>query len=111
MDKPNQLFKAFSSETRLRILNLLAVKEQCVCELQQVIRLSQPTISRHLSYLRRSGLVVERRQGKWVMYSLAPTRDSIHETLVRCMKCCFSDIEFLRQDLDRARKMKPIRCE
>jgi len=111
MDKPNQLFKAFADETRLRILNLLAQRETCVCELQQVIRVPQPTISRHLAYLRRSGLVEERKEGKWVMYSLSPATNSVHETLLRCVKCCFSDIHFLKQDLERAKKMKPIRCQ
>lgn len=111
MDKPNQLFKAFADETRLRILNLLAQRDTCVCELQQVIRAPQPTISRHLAYLRRSGLVEERKEGKWVMYSLAPATNSVHETLLQCVKCCFSDIDFLKQDLDRAGKMKRIRYE
>lgn len=111
MDKPNQLFKAFADETRLRILNLLAQRECCVCELQQVIRAPQPTISRHLAYLRRTGMVTERKQGKWVLYSLAPASNSVHEILLRCVKCCFSEIDFLSRDLERARKMKPIRCD
>lgn len=63
-DKPNQLFKAFADETRVRILNLLAQGEQCVCEFQQTLQVPQPTISRHLAYLRRAGLVEERKQGK-----------------------------------------------
>ena len=57
MDKPNQLFKAFSDETRLRILNLLAQREHCVCEFQKILKVPQPTISRHLAYLRRSGFI------------------------------------------------------
>ena len=41
MDKPNQLFKAFSDETRLRILNLLAQRDHCVCEFQSILRVPQ----------------------------------------------------------------------
>ena len=46
MVKPNQLFKAFSDETRLRLLNLLAQRPHCVCEFQSILRSPQPTISR-----------------------------------------------------------------
>ena len=111
MDKPNQLFKAFSDETRLRLLNLLAQRDCCVCEFQQLLRVPQPKISRHLAYLRRSGLVETRKCGKWAMYSLAPARDRVHRTLVHCVKNCFADIEFLRRDRERARRMKPVRCQ
>jgi ArsR family transcriptional regulator, arsenate/arsenite/antimonite-responsive transcriptional repressor len=103
MDKPNQLFKAFADETRLRILNLVARRERCVCEFQQTLRVPQPTISRHLAYLRRSGLLVARREGKWVYYSLAEPRSSVHRSLVRCIKNCFCDVDFLKRDSGRAR--------
>ena len=82
MDKPNQLFKAFSDETRLRILNLLAQRDHCVCEFQSILRVPQPTISRHLAYLRRSGLVEVERHGKMIMYSLAEPRAA------KCMRRC-----------------------
>jgi ArsR family transcriptional regulator len=106
MDKPNQLFKAFSDETRLRILNLLAQREHCVCEFQDILRVPQPTISRHLAYLRRSGLVEERKRGKWVIYSLAPARDTVHAAMLRCVKGCFCEIDFLKHDIKRASKAK-----
>ena len=111
MDKPNQLFKAFSDETRLRILNLLAERDCCVCEFQQLLRVPQPKISRHLSYLRRAGLVETRKCGKWAIYSLTPARNRVHLTLVHCVKNCFADIEFLQRDRVRARKMKPVSCQ
>jgi ArsR family transcriptional regulator len=110
MDKPNQLFKAFSDETRLRILNLLAQRDFCVCEFQSILSVPQPTISRHLAYLRRRGLVEEERHGKLIMYSLAEPRDGVHESLLRCVKHCFCDVEFLRRDLERAKKTKPVLC-
>jgi ArsR family transcriptional regulator len=101
MDKPNQLFKAFADETRLRILNLVAQRERCVCEFQEILQVPQPTISRHLAYLRRSGLLVARREGKWIHYSLAPPQSTVHELLLRCVKNCFCDIDFLKRDLER----------
>lgn len=110
MDKPNILFKAFADETRLRILNLLGHRDQCVCELQYVLRQPQSKISRHLALLRRSGLIVDRREGKWVIYSLAKPGTPLHASLVHCVKTCFRDVDNLKQDAERARKMKPLRC-
>jgi len=104
MTAPNQLFKAFADETRLRILNLVAERERCVCEFQRVLRVPQPTISRHLRYLRRSGLLVSRRHGKWIHYSLATPKSSVHKILIRCVRDCFHDVDFMKRDLTRARR-------
>ena len=101
MTEPNQLFKAFADETRLRILNLVARRERCVCEFQRILRVPQPTISRHLAYLRRSGLLVARREGKWIHYSLAEPRSSVHKALVHCVRSCFRDVDILKRDLAR----------
>jgi len=111
MDKPNQLFKAFSDETRLRILNLLAQRDHCVCEFQSILRVPQPTISRHLAYLRRSGLVEVERHGKMIMYSLAEPRDAVHAALIKCVRGCFQKVEFLQRDIERGRKRRPVICE
>jgi ArsR family transcriptional regulator, arsenate/arsenite/antimonite-responsive transcriptional repressor len=51
------MFRAFSDPFRLRILSLIQAGELCVCDLVEILELPQPTISRHLSYLRRAGLV------------------------------------------------------
>jgi ArsR family transcriptional regulator len=65
------LFKALADSNRLRIVNILSQRELCVCDIQSVLGLSQPFVSRHLAYLRRSGLVRDRRDGARVYYSLA----------------------------------------
>lgn len=111
MDKPNQLFKAFSDETRVRLLNLLAQRDHCVCEFQSILRLPQPTISRHLAYLRRCGLVEVERHGKMIMYSLAKAGDPVHAALLRCVRGCFQEFNFLKRDLERGKKTKPIICD
>jgi ArsR family transcriptional regulator, arsenate/arsenite/antimonite-responsive transcriptional repressor len=110
MDKPNQLFKAFSDETRLRILNLLAQRDHCVCEFQAILRVPQPRISRHLAYLRCSGLVNVSKCGKWAMYGLAKPRNSVHASLLRCIRGCFSHIEFLQRDIERGRRSPRVKC-
>ncbi|MBZ7107394.1 transcriptional regulator [Klebsiella michiganensis] len=70
---PLQLFKNLSDETRLGIVLLLKeMGELCVCDLCTALDQSQPKISRHLAMLRESGLLLDRKQGKWVHYRLSP---------------------------------------
>lgn len=68
-----RLFKALGQETRLRILFLLRDQELCVCELENILGLSQPAISQHLRILKEAQLVTERRMGQWVLYYLHQT--------------------------------------
>ncbi len=70
------LFRALADPTRLRLLNLMADKEICVCYFVEILRISQPKISRHLAYLRRAGLVASRRQGRWMHYRLSVPQDA-----------------------------------
>ncbi|WP_434105120.1 metalloregulator ArsR/SmtB family transcription factor [Klebsiella quasipneumoniae] len=70
---PLQLFKNLADETRLGIVLLLKARgELCVCHLCMALAQSQPKISRHLAMLRESGLLLDRKQGKWVHYRLSP---------------------------------------
>ncbi|HET7711334.1 MAG TPA: metalloregulator ArsR/SmtB family transcription factor [Thermoanaerobaculia bacterium] len=71
-DDLEELFQALSDATRLRLINLMAHNELCVCFFVEVLGQPQPTISRHLAYLRKAGLVADRRDGKWIHYRLSP---------------------------------------
>lgn len=62
--------KALSDETRLRILNLLLVRECCVCEVMQVLNVSQTRASRNLNLLYDAGFLKVRREGLWAYYSI-----------------------------------------
>jgi ArsR family transcriptional regulator len=68
------VFRALSDPTRLRILHLLQGGELCVCDLVDILDVPQPTASRHLAYLRKTGLVLTRKEGHWNYYRLAPAR-------------------------------------
>lgn len=68
-------FQALADRTRLRLINLMAEDEVCVCFLVEVIGTNQPKISRHLAYLRRAGLVSARREGKWMHYRVTEPKD------------------------------------
>src|SRR5688500_5527415 len=72
-----QLFQALSDRTRLRLLNLMAEGEVCVCFFVEVLEEPQPKISRHLAYLRNAGLVNARRDAKWMHYSITPPEQPV----------------------------------
>lgn len=77
LNKITKVLKALADENRVRILNLLSEKEDlCVCEIREIIGLSQPTISSHLKTLENNGLVTFRKDGKWVNYSINPYSDT-----------------------------------
>ncbi|HVS32852.1 MAG TPA: metalloregulator ArsR/SmtB family transcription factor, partial [Thermoanaerobaculia bacterium] len=80
----------FSDGTRLRLLNLMREGEVCVCFFIDVLGQPQPTISRHLAYLREAGLVSARRNGKWMTYSLTPpdggTARRVFDSVMEAMK-------------------------
>jgi ArsR family transcriptional regulator len=71
------IFSGLADNTRLRILQLLAEEELCACEVMAALDLTQPTASHHLGILERSGLVVSRREGKWVFYRIADAKVEI----------------------------------
>jgi ArsR family transcriptional regulator len=71
IDDLETVFKALADKTRLRILALLGNNEVCVCHMHDSLGLPQPTVSRHLAYLRRSGLVEARRDGVWMHYQVS----------------------------------------
>ncbi|MDD2555744.1 MAG: metalloregulator ArsR/SmtB family transcription factor [Syntrophaceticus sp.] len=69
------ILKALSDETRLRIINLLYLKELCVCDIVETLNITQTKASRHLQYLKNAGLVEDRKSAQWVYYSMAEISD------------------------------------
>lgn len=70
-----KFFLALSDRTRLRLLNLMQDDEVCVCFFTEVLQAPQPTVSRHLAYLRQAGVVTARREGKWMHYRVVAPAD------------------------------------
>ena len=106
-----QLFKCLSDETRLNSTLLIHLEgEACVCELVEALGESQPKISRHLSQLRNCGILIDRRKGQWVFYSLHP--DFPEWAISVLENACIShnkEITGLRTRLN-ALKDRPNRC-
>ncbi len=65
------MFKAFCDENRLQILELLRDGEKCACSLLEEMQITQPTLSHHMKILCDSGVVVGRKEGKWMHYSIS----------------------------------------
>ncbi len=84
----DDILKAAADPTRLRLLNLLRLGSICVCDLQAILRIPQPTVSRHLAALRHAGLVTDARKATRIVYSLTPGGttqiDALHSLLDRC---------------------------
>ena len=92
------LFKALADRTRLRLLNLLAAGEVCVCFFVEVLGTNQPKISRHLAYLRRAGLVEARRDGKWMHYRLTEPADERAARVFRDVLAWLAADQEMRRD-------------
>lgn len=65
------MFKAFCDDNRIKILHLLSSGEKCACNLLEEMNVSQPTLSHHMKILCDSGIVIGRKEGKWMHYSIS----------------------------------------
>ena len=98
------LFKALADATRLRILGLLLTGEVCVCDIHESLKIPQPKASRHLAYLRRSGLVETRRQGLWVHYRLGTLADPVLAAIGDVVRHALTHVDSVRRDGERLQK-------
>ena len=84
-------FAALADPTRLRLLNLMNGHEVCVCYFVEILRQSQPKISRHLAYLRKAGIVDGRREGKWMHYRIRELDPQIAPILIATLNTLQAD--------------------
>ena len=96
-----QLFRALADETRLRILGLLLQSgELCVCDITATLQLPQSTVSRHLSYLKNAGWVVDRREGVWIIYDVVAD-SSMKKQLADVLRERLQDLHPIAEDLKK----------
>jgi ArsR family transcriptional regulator, arsenate/arsenite/antimonite-responsive transcriptional repressor len=115
LDELELLFKALADGTRLRILGLLLTGEVCVCHMHESLKVPQPKASRHLAYLRRSGLVETRREGLWVYYRLASQPSPIVAAITEAVRHALTHVDTVHGDLARLQRKTgccvPVRPE
>ena len=99
-----KVLKALSDETRIRMLKLLFEGELCVCEIMQVLEISQSRASRNLGILREAGLLKDRRDGQWVHYSLSEHALSRFSKLIELVE------DSLRVDETILKDKENLRC-
>ncbi|BCB97052.1 transcriptional regulator [Dissulfurispira thermophila] len=106
------LFHALSDETRLRILKLLEHGELCVCDIVAALDMIQPKVSFHLSILKNAGLIKDRKQGKWIHYSIDDS-DMFKRFLVLSVleKISESEVKEDKKRLDKFLKNKGTKAE
>ncbi len=101
-----RFFMALADRTRLRILNLMRDEEVCVAYFTDVLEISQPKASRHLAYLRNTGIAGTRREGKWMHYSIEPPQDPLAERMLWQLFEWFDSNEELWQERQRYLSMR-----
>lgn len=99
------LFSALADRTRLRLLSLMADGEVCVCFFVEVLKVSQPKISRHLAYLRNAGVVAARRDGKWMHYSIVEPPDAHAARIFNEVRVWLTEDEAMKRDRKRLEKV------
>ena len=101
--------RALSDETKLRILNLLLERECCVCEVMQVLDISQSRASRNLGILEDAGFLKARRDGAWMLYSVDWEMGNRYATsLAKLLKDYPVSNEVLTQDKERLKKAERV---
>ena len=101
MEAAIKMFKALSDETRLRIYLLLLQGELCVCELVNILDMEQSRVSHSVRILKEAGLVVNRREGKWIIYSVNPETEN--NRIIQGLK---DELKLPKQDLKNITKCK-----
>lgn len=110
----HQFFKVLADETRLRSLALIVQhKEICVCELIYALDLPQSKISRHLAIMKLNGVIRQRREKQWVLYSLCPDLSTFKRAVIDLVLQEQENNSFIQQDNSRLLTMseRPNICQ
>ncbi len=97
------IFRALDDPNRLRILKMLEARELCVCEVREVLNLSTSTVSKHLTVLRDAGLILDRKDGKWVNFRLNSETSGLVHSLLKVLKSDLADEKQIAQDREKVK--------
>jgi ArsR family transcriptional regulator len=108
-----EVLKALAHENRIRILNLLAESELCVCELENIMQVTQSNASRHLSKLKQADLIKGRKRAQWIYYSLNQELLTEHKFLQYLIEEEIKDFALAEEDKSRLEKynFSSLSCE
>ena len=106
-----QIYQCFCDRTRIRILHLLAKSSLCVCHFQGILGEPQVKISKHLSYLRKRGMVAATRDQNWMIYSLPKRRRRELQLNLQCLQDCVQSDPIFERDLKKLVQLRKSCCE
>jgi ArsR family transcriptional regulator len=104
-----KVFKALSDKNRLRIMKMLEARPMCVCEITAVLSLAPSTVSKHLSLLHEAELIEDRKEGRWVNYSL-PGKSLILfvSGMLKLLRRSLNDDPEVVADMEKAKKVDRV---
>ena len=106
MRKLAKTFQALSDTNRIRILKMLEVRPLCVCEITEILKLANSTVSKHLSILREADFILDRKDGKWVNYYLNKSKNNHYiDSLLPLISDWIPEDKIVRED---QRKVKSV---
>ena len=109
MNRLTSILKALSNETRLRILNILFERDCCVCEIMQVMAISQPIVSHHLGAMYNAGLLKMRRQGCFSLYAIDwESLDVYIADVLKAVRRGLEGNKLVEQDLRKLAQAKSV---
>jgi ArsR family transcriptional regulator, arsenate/arsenite/antimonite-responsive transcriptional repressor len=101
-----KVFRALGDPNRIRIIKMLEERELCVCEVREVLNLSNSTVSKHLSILHDAGLITQAKDGKWVNYgNNSKSESQFVRSVMNLLKSSLHDDESVRSDCEIVRKV------
>jgi len=96
-----KIYKALGDRNRLRIINMLKERAMCVCEITDILKLSQSTVSGHLRVLKEAEIVEDRKDGLWIEYSLCKDQE-LNKKLLNLTETFFETDQEMKEERKRA---------
>lgn len=100
------LFKALSEESRLRILSLLLEGEMCVCEIEACLKMTQSNVSRHLTALKKCGILDSSKHAQWAYYQIGDRFKQDHKELWEYLRYKLTELPTYPADWEEYQKCK-----
>ena len=110
-NKCSRALKAISDLKRIKILGLLSKSEMCVTDIVKSMNLYQPSISHHLAILKNAGVIIDRRQGRRIIYSLHPGVYKKPSEFVDRIDFGFCSVEFKRRGVEIKKEKEVVESE